>query len=366
MVGHEGGSDETAKYALAGAVGGVFLAGLAFIVAGRGRRHAIVFLALGAAALLTAPAHAATIDVDNAQDLQYIIVYSNATITISANETGIVISNKDNATALVVFNPLFGYVVENLRGAIPVIVNSTDYSVVDVFVNETTLDVIGWPREDGVALGLALAPQAAAVVGRVYYEAPGEAQTVQMTGLSAITPPAGYQLAGDTSGIHDWETTWQMPADGKLWVAFNPGKVQRSYGEGKLAWLWVYSYVTREGTYMGLTDGEPGKYIIKEFDFKTGNVLLSVKTQVDHGDVPESDVLMQWRLIWAYKATNNDEPQPPNDGGDVQPAPTQTQTAQPDKPKAEISTDSETAKYALAGAALVLFLVLMVTLATRR
>jgi hypothetical protein len=290
--------------------------------------------ALALALIPLAVAHAATISASNADDLNYIIYYKNATITISAADNAITITNGDaNYSALIVFNPAFALTIHGISGATIALVNaSNNYAVIDT-VNATDAGYGGKAVNPDLALGLIIPPNSTASISYLSYESSDASEA-----LNAPTPPEGYTFAGDKQGTGNSVWTWSAPGKGSLWVAF--------YDDSYTSTLEVKEIVNRDfaNIYIDIPSN-PGKFVTATADIESAKTLTFSVTSTSG---------KQWEVIWAYK--NDAAPQP-------QPQPTTTQ----DRPSANIPNDNnKTVLYAVAGLAVFMLVLVIAASLTRR
>jgi len=297
--------------------------------------------------VLPALAHAETVTASNADALRYIIYSANTTYSIAAEGDKIAVTNTDvNHTLLLVFNPALRITLFNVSGAHAVLVNSTDYSVVeDILGNATSYDIVSYGGEaPGLALALVIPANSSATIGWVYYAAPttGEAES-----LSAIAPPDGFKVVQDYYGTED--KTWSYTVSGTktIWVAFYQGDAADTSNPSDLV-IEVYNDVYQAGELPLRLDPGHVKYILygKEGGYETktftasGVVAFSVKTYA-------KDWKTAWRVI---VAVSQDQARP-------QPQPTQPQPVT-ETPRADLP-ERQQLVYAAAGAAAVLMLVVL-------
>ena len=299
-----------------------------------------LLVALPAIALLlvlAAHASAATITSNNANDLSYIIYYTNTSVNISASGDKIALINTDaNHSALVVFNPSFSVIIDNVTGAEIAVVNMTNnYSVVET-VNASTAGYAGKSVNPSLALALIIPANSTATLGAVYYTA-----SEDVAALNAPTPPSGYKLIADKQGSGDTEFTGVVDTTGSIWVAF--------WSESDTASLIVYykANINMDYPIIALT-ANPSKFV-------TGTARLD-KPYTLHFQVSGTNG-KQWEVLWAYKPDPGMEPQP-------------TKTPEPSKtarPSAEIPSDNDKKlEYAVAGLAFLLILFMAISLTGRR
>ena len=167
---------------------------------------------------------AATIGPANYQDINVIIQQLPASVTITADNQFIYLNNTDNVTeAVVVFYPQFDIKIYGLDGAYigvwngSAVVARSNISKFDLVIqlgggevfNASDLSV----KMGSGALALIIPPLTAAKIARIEY-------SLAAQGLSAPSPPSGYQTVDSRSGVGDQQ--WQVDLRGAdyLWVAF--------------------------------------------------------------------------------------------------------------------------------------------------
>ena len=286
--------------------------------------------ALPAIALLLAigVAHAATITSNNANDLNYIIYYTNTSVNISTSGDKIALVNTDaNHSALVVFNPALAIAVHDVANASIALVNITSYNVIEI-LDASTAGYAGKSVDPSLALALIIPANTTATLTSIYYEAGGAEE------LNAPTPPQGYKLVEAKQGKGNSAWKWSA-SKGSVWVAF-----------------WSDSYTslleitTPNGDNVELIS-EPSKFVSKIFNMENGQLTFKVFTESNS----------EWEVLWAYKPDPGMEPQP-------------TKTPEPSKtarPSAEIpSNNDKKLEYAAAGLAFLLILFMAISLTGRR
>ena len=323
-------------------------------------RRALLALALAAAlaVALAAVASAATITAENPDQLRYIVYHANTTYSIAVQGDKIAVTNTDaNNTLLLVFNPALAVSLFNVSGANAVIVNTTNYAIIEhVLGNTTSYEVVGYAGEGGAdtALGLLIPPNSTAVIGAVYYAARAEARFM---GLAAIAPPEGYKLAGDKYGTDSEVWAWQPEKDGSLWVAFYQGDASDTSNPSD---LYIYSYTESYGGGTGAYGAKLALHLKKVMYGKNGayetatltvskveTITFSVKTYAEEWKTA-------WRVIYAFKP----------DTKTVTKIETPAATM-PDNTDNHSTDNGKLAVYAAAGAAF-LALIALVTAASRR